>query len=262
MAELRRDAIEQGLDRFTDAERAALLLANRYDGIDLPHDACRLTSYVMASSGTVANPAAKYQVRIREVLRGVGRRGAPRLRRARSAWLVAQVSGRPAGVLGLPERHHWRCSTGADNHLRVVRPSAGAAGVASGKANGAGRCSAASLARLVEPPCRLAGFSTRSGKTAASGTMIASPAAVAVALPRRPCVGGWHGTVASAVDAGHDCRSVPRAPARRNRTLAAARSGDHWGWRDRFGSCLRCGHPRRSAPIPSTRNTVGRRQSR
>lgn len=34
--------IEESLDSFTDEESAALILANRYDGIDLPGDACRL----------------------------------------------------------------------------------------------------------------------------------------------------------------------------------------------------------------------------
>lgn len=34
--------VEDNFDAFTERERAALLLANRYDGIDLPGDACRL----------------------------------------------------------------------------------------------------------------------------------------------------------------------------------------------------------------------------
>lgn len=50
--ELRRSDIEHNLDAFTTAERAALLLANRYDGIDLPHDACRLIVLSGLPSGT------------------------------------------------------------------------------------------------------------------------------------------------------------------------------------------------------------------
>ncbi len=34
--------VETGFDSFVDEERAALMLANRYDGLDLPDDACRL----------------------------------------------------------------------------------------------------------------------------------------------------------------------------------------------------------------------------
>ncbi len=34
--------VEAGFDPFIDEERAALMLANRYDGLDLPDDACRL----------------------------------------------------------------------------------------------------------------------------------------------------------------------------------------------------------------------------
>jgi Helicase C-terminal domain/DEAD/DEAH box helicase len=39
---LRAEDVEEGLERFVSEERAALLLANRYDGIDLPGDDCRL----------------------------------------------------------------------------------------------------------------------------------------------------------------------------------------------------------------------------
>ena len=38
--------IESSLDAFTDTSRAALVLANRYDGIDLPHEKCRLLLFV------------------------------------------------------------------------------------------------------------------------------------------------------------------------------------------------------------------------
>ena len=38
---LRNDDIRASYDPFTKAERAALVLANRYDGVDLPHDTCR-----------------------------------------------------------------------------------------------------------------------------------------------------------------------------------------------------------------------------
>ncbi len=34
--------VEGGFDSFVDEDRAALMLANRYDGLDLPDDACRL----------------------------------------------------------------------------------------------------------------------------------------------------------------------------------------------------------------------------
>ena len=37
-----RDEVEYGFAAFTNQERAALVLANRYDGMDLPDDACRL----------------------------------------------------------------------------------------------------------------------------------------------------------------------------------------------------------------------------
>lgn len=38
---LRNSDIRSSYDPFTNAERAALILANRYDGVDLPHDTCR-----------------------------------------------------------------------------------------------------------------------------------------------------------------------------------------------------------------------------
>ncbi len=44
--------VEQSLDPFTGVEHVALLLANRYDGIDLPHDACRLIILSGLPSGT------------------------------------------------------------------------------------------------------------------------------------------------------------------------------------------------------------------
>lgn len=44
--------IEDGLDSFTDQKRAALLLANRYDGIDLPGETCRLIVLSGLPSGT------------------------------------------------------------------------------------------------------------------------------------------------------------------------------------------------------------------
>ena len=44
--------IERSLDAFTDAQKVALLLANRYDGIDLPHEACRLIVLTGLPSGT------------------------------------------------------------------------------------------------------------------------------------------------------------------------------------------------------------------
>lgn len=52
MEQLGRRDIEHGLTPFTSAPRAALLLANRYDGIDLPHDACRLIILSGLPSGT------------------------------------------------------------------------------------------------------------------------------------------------------------------------------------------------------------------
>ncbi len=42
MTALDADDVEESLDPFTTQARAALLLANRYDGIDLPDDDCRL----------------------------------------------------------------------------------------------------------------------------------------------------------------------------------------------------------------------------
>lgn len=39
---LGKDDVEQGLKPFADARKAVLGLANRYDGLDLPHDACRV----------------------------------------------------------------------------------------------------------------------------------------------------------------------------------------------------------------------------
>jgi hypothetical protein len=44
--------IENGLEPFTAEERVALLLANRYDGIDLPGEACRLIVLSGLPSGT------------------------------------------------------------------------------------------------------------------------------------------------------------------------------------------------------------------
>jgi len=44
--------IEESLDRFTTAKEAALVLANRYDGIDLPGDACRLLILAGLPAGT------------------------------------------------------------------------------------------------------------------------------------------------------------------------------------------------------------------
>jgi hypothetical protein len=44
--------IESGLEPFTTVERAALLLANRYDGIDLPGRACQLIILSGLPSGT------------------------------------------------------------------------------------------------------------------------------------------------------------------------------------------------------------------
>jgi hypothetical protein len=44
--------IEEGLDAFVAAPRGALLLANRYDGIDLPGQACRLIILAGLPSGT------------------------------------------------------------------------------------------------------------------------------------------------------------------------------------------------------------------
>ncbi len=38
---LRNSDIRASYDPFTKADRAALILANRYDGVDLPHDTCR-----------------------------------------------------------------------------------------------------------------------------------------------------------------------------------------------------------------------------
>lgn len=39
---LTADDVEEGFEPFVNREKAALVLANRYDGIDLPDDACRL----------------------------------------------------------------------------------------------------------------------------------------------------------------------------------------------------------------------------
>lgn len=39
---LGKDDVEHGLKPFADARQAVLGLANRYDGLDLPHDACRV----------------------------------------------------------------------------------------------------------------------------------------------------------------------------------------------------------------------------
>jgi hypothetical protein len=44
--------IEQGLDTFTEADRAVLQLANRYDGIDLPGEACSLIVMSGLPTGT------------------------------------------------------------------------------------------------------------------------------------------------------------------------------------------------------------------
>lgn len=52
MPTLVADDIEQSLDVFTQSDRAALLLANRYDGIDLPGDACRLIVMSGLPTGT------------------------------------------------------------------------------------------------------------------------------------------------------------------------------------------------------------------
>lgn len=46
------DDIEQSLEAFTESDRAALLLANRYDGIDLPGEACRLIVMSGLPTGT------------------------------------------------------------------------------------------------------------------------------------------------------------------------------------------------------------------
>lgn len=46
------DDIEKSLAAFTESERAALLLANRYDGIDLPGEACRLIVMSGLPTGT------------------------------------------------------------------------------------------------------------------------------------------------------------------------------------------------------------------
>lgn len=42
IATVTADQVESGFDAFVAHERAALLIANRYDGMDLPDDACRL----------------------------------------------------------------------------------------------------------------------------------------------------------------------------------------------------------------------------
>lgn len=49
---LSADDIEQGLESFTETDRAALLLANRYDGIDLPGEACSLIVMSGLPTGT------------------------------------------------------------------------------------------------------------------------------------------------------------------------------------------------------------------
>lgn len=52
MSILGADDIEEGLECFTEADRAALLLANRYDGIDLPGEACSLIIMSGLPTGT------------------------------------------------------------------------------------------------------------------------------------------------------------------------------------------------------------------
>lgn len=52
MPTLGAEDIEHGLESFTEADRAALLLANRYDGIDLPGEACRLIVMSGLPTGT------------------------------------------------------------------------------------------------------------------------------------------------------------------------------------------------------------------
>ncbi len=52
MPTLHADDIEQSLEPFTESDRAALLLANRYDGIDLPGEACRLIVMSGLPTGT------------------------------------------------------------------------------------------------------------------------------------------------------------------------------------------------------------------
>jgi len=46
-----KDDIEQGLGRFKAADRGALILANRYDGIDLPDQSCRLVVFYGMPAG-------------------------------------------------------------------------------------------------------------------------------------------------------------------------------------------------------------------
>lgn len=52
MPRLHAGDIERGLEPFTTAEPVALLLANRYDGIDLPGEACRLIVMSGLPTGT------------------------------------------------------------------------------------------------------------------------------------------------------------------------------------------------------------------